>query len=380
MDVWDFVLINSDVAICLQVGGELVWRLANVEGIRRLKVEPKSNTSLASCETECYPSKVLLNDAKCAFHVRYYRECSVDGDILQGFQNAHHACLWKAKCAKKCSEHSMESCHKCCKEPVHGRTFYLPMHEQRTIANEPVVEIPACIVLDTVSMVKMDNHRNLWLLGCGNKQLVLDKFKASGGVVPLPDGAAVKKKPVKVVKKAPPKQVRRVAKKTDATPPFHALNQHMHQGPLENLLGCSIHVYWPIESSWFLGIVSKFHMDAVNMQVLYIDDGDQKYHDLRPGGCLWGLHSPHTAPVHDVQLGDGIDALNNDDQQDSSLIRPEAAAHPELEAAPSPLKNDAHSDTDGQQCCLSHCWPSHNAGTLTMLRSQCLPSHNAGPL
>jgi hypothetical protein len=203
-DVWDFVSINSDVAICLVVGGEFVWRLANVEGIRRLKVEPEPNTSLAGCETECYPSKVLLNDAKCAFHVRYYRECSVDGDILEGFQNDQHACLWKAKCATKCAEHNMQSCQKCCKEPLQGRTFYLPMHEDQTIANEPVTEIPACIVLDTVSMVKMDTHRNLWMLGCGNKQLVLAKFKASGGLVPLPDGASLKKKPLKIVKKAPP--------------------------------------------------------------------------------------------------------------------------------------------------------------------------------
>ena len=312
MDVWDFISINSDVAICLVVHGKYVWRLGNVENIRKLKIVPKPNTNLSGCETESYPPKVLLNDEKCAFHVRYYRECSVHADILDGFQNDSHACLWKANCAKKCKEHKLESCHKCCKEPIEGRTFYLPNNDERTLANEPVMEIPACIVLDTVSMVKIDTHRNLWLLGCGNKELVLKKFKVAGGLVPLPDGKGVKKKAVKIVKKAH-RHVRKVATKNNSTPNFHALDQDMHQRPLQDLIGCSIHVYWPVESSWFVGVVTKFHPDAVNMQVLYIEDSDKKYHDLGPGGCIWGLHLPHK-PLQPVDLEEHVlcSAAHND--------------------------------------------------------------------
>jgi hypothetical protein len=295
MDVWDFVSINPDVVVCTNVGNAKVWRVANVEGIRRLKSEPQPNANLSACETDCYPSKILLYDLNAAFHVRWYRECSQGGDILPGFQNHEHACMWEAKCVAKCSKHKLGSCNKCCKEPILGRTFYLPMHEDQTVANEPVTEIPACVVMDTVQMAKCDDHMNVWMLSCGNKELILQKFEQAGGIIPLPNG----KSSIPIQKKLPkpkaPKYVKRVLQKVVEAPAFHASNALSHQKTPHELLGCHVHVYWPHELSWYLGVVVRLHRNEMHLMVHY-EDGDEKWHDFDATGFLWGV------AMHDTSM------------------------------------------------------------------------------
>ena len=295
MDEWDFIALNSDVAVCLDVEGTWAWRIANVEGIRRLKSEPSANAKLSAMETDTFPHKVSVHDMRASFCVRWYRECELDGMVLPGFQNAAHARISKGKCRKVYKEHNMTCCQKCCAEGSSGRTFYLPMHDDVTLAHEPVTEIPACIILDTVQMVKCDHHRNVWLLGCGNKEMVVKKFRASGGPAPPKLPPALVKTPAQAaLATKQPKKAAQAQPQTAAVryePTFHIDNGAMHEKPVHDLIGHRVWVYWPHEESWYAGMVVRKHeIDAGCLQVKY-DDGDQRWHSFGCDGaaCEWGL-------------------------------------------------------------------------------------------
>jgi hypothetical protein len=293
-DDWDFIHVAADVAVLIRVDGVLSWRLGNVEGIRTLKSEPTEKTQLDSCETLSHPTKVQVNDLKAAFQVRWFKECDPDGNVLDGVQNEHHACLYTCKCLKKCKAHGIESCHLCCREPIVGRTFFLPMQMDRSIANEPVVEIAACTVMDAVQMIKCDKLFNVWSLGCGNKEMIMTKFIEAGGLppkarqaskAPLPAAKApAAKAPAAKAPAAKAPAAKAPAAKvtclgTPRPPSPHALDEHWHrnwQDPEFNLVGCTVHVYWETYGKWFCGRVTARHRQTPTcIRVLYTDNDHQ---------------------------------------------------------------------------------------------------------
>jgi hypothetical protein len=292
MDIWDFICINSDVVACFVVDGIKIWRIGNVEGIRKLKSEPKADTDLAACEVHSYPLKIAVTDQSAAFFVRWYRPCSVNGQVEPGTHSVEHDCLWTSKgtCAEVCQKHKEPSCNKCCREPMRGRKFLLPMNLTQTLSNEPVTEIPACIILDTVQMIKDDQHQGVWILGCGNKELILTKFADSGGIVPAPNSEKPPNKP-----KIRPVKKRKVPR--SATPRFDAQNEEMHAQPSLKLLGRRIHIWWPQERSWFLGTVENpasnprpAGYDGDVLHVAYDDlTCEWEQFGTSANACIWGL-------------------------------------------------------------------------------------------
>jgi hypothetical protein len=331
IDEWDFVSIASDIVALFEVSGVKMWRVGNVEGIRKLKKEPEPNTDLSTCESESFPAKVAVLDNKAAFFVRWYRPCTSDGTPTAGTDTLPHSCLWnaKGKCKDICTLHKEPSCNKCCLEPHDGRHFVLPMHMDMVVANEPVTEIAACIVIDTLQMVKCDTHLNVWMLACGNKELILKKFQEAGGLVPKPNS-----KPA--VAKIPKPKAKR-PRKSDA-PIFHADNIAWHSRPILDLAGQRVHIYWEREKEWFGGVIDlnssgndrpqDVHEDS--LVVIYDDDDEvweQFGHQL--GACVWGLAAAleHVVPEMSDDVADAVLVDEVHPQQSPSRVRKQMPAH-----------------------------------------------------
>ena len=141
-DVWDFIHINSDVVAFLVVGGKAIWRVGNVEGIRLLQKEPDANSHLDKWETHSFPSKVQVNEQRAAFLVRWYRECSPDGELLDGFLNDDHASLSTAKkCLKSCRGNFLRYMLSRASSRPHIPSSYALRHRssQRTGSRDPGV-------------------------------------------------------------------------------------------------------------------------------------------------------------------------------------------------------------------------------------------------
>lgn len=147
-DPWDEVGINYDICAVISVDGRVVWRVGNVEGIRRLKSDPGNSTDYSKFGVDGYPEKVHVDDPRAVFTVRWYRECDDRGRILSGYQNRG------------------------CKN-----RYFLPMFGEAAL--EPVVDVGNHWVLDSVQMTKVPNLRRVWEMAHGNKGMIQQKFDDS---------------------------------------------------------------------------------------------------------------------------------------------------------------------------------------------------------
>lgn len=148
-DPWDEVGINYDIcAVITTHERKVVWRVGNVEGIRRLKSDPGNNTDYSKFDVDGYPEKVHVDDPKAVFTVRWYRECDNQGRILSWYQN--------------------RGCR---------NRYFLPMFGEAAL--EPVVDIGNHWVLDSVQMKKVPDLCRVWEMASGNKAMIQKKFNDS---------------------------------------------------------------------------------------------------------------------------------------------------------------------------------------------------------
>ena len=99
-----------------------------------------------SLDVDGYPDTVSVDDPKAICTVRWYRECTNEGAVLEGYQNSQ------------------------CKN-----RYVLPMFGEH--ANAPVVDVSNHHVIDSVEMKKVPSMARVWEMTKGNKQMISRKLK-----------------------------------------------------------------------------------------------------------------------------------------------------------------------------------------------------------
>ena len=161
-DGWHVLRLNHDIAVMLYVPEttgtgkkkkttwKYVWRLGNVVGLRRLKVnasERATEAQLAGAEVLAMnPAQLSIQDPAAVFTVRWYHECNSRGDILHGFQN------------------------RACKE-----LFCLPTAGE--CHAEPVELVSNHAVIESVQMQKVRGHIGVWEADVDHIKCIKKKFK-----------------------------------------------------------------------------------------------------------------------------------------------------------------------------------------------------------